>query len=229
MDRPGDAAIQLYQCRRCGTSRACRPNWTTRCHVCLDERSTAEAKAIAKSAFRTLTDQPELFRRPGWTVLATDICGLPWFGVRTQPHSHGTWARHGACGAVAKLHPGTVDCPACGPELGSRTFLGRSDQPYLLYLVRNRRWQKFGVGDRRRVIEHLRGGAAVIQVLQAPFVQVIAAERALKLQHHDAAVRRVKRGMISSFGQGTEVTRAGVTIDLSQVLPDGEDVTHSFR
>jgi hypothetical protein len=35
--------------------------------------------------------------------------------------------------------------------------------------------------------------------------------------------------MISSFGQGTEVTRSKTLISLSGVLPHGEDVTHWFR
>jgi hypothetical protein len=265
-DHPGEAAIRIYQCRQCGAARACRPSWTTRCHVCLDERSTGEIVAMAAqqflsrlendpvltrqtrqllqlgptaavsprqaveaSALISLTEQLHRFDRPGWSVLATDVHGLPWFGVRRQHHSHGTWARHENCGTVAKLHSGTVDCPTCGPEPGSRTHEGRKNDPYLLYLVRTRRWQKFGVGDQRRVKQHLRGGAQVVQVLQAPFAQVVLAEELLKQQNRDAIIRRAKRGMISSFGQGTEVMRTRTTISLSRVLPDGEDVTHWFR
>ncbi len=57
-------------------------------------------------------------------------------------------------------------------ESGSRTHEARRDQPYLLYLVGTRKWQKFGVGDQPRVREHARGGAEVVQVLRAPFAQV---------------------------------------------------------
>jgi hypothetical protein len=88
--------------------------------------------------------------------------------------------------------------------------------------------QKFGVGDQSRVRVHECGGAQVIQVFRAPFAQVIRAERALKQRHRDVTPRRVRRGMIVSFGQGTEVTRRRVMIDLREELPDGEDVTAWF-
>ena len=167
--------------------------------------------------------------RPGWANLATDVHGLPWLGTRAEHHSHGTWARHDACGTVAKLGPGAVDCPACGPEPGSRTHQARRDEPYLLYLVCTRKWQKFGVGDQRRVRAHLHGGAEVIQVLRAPFAQVVVAERTLKELHRDPMSRRVRRGMIATFGEGTEVTRRRVLVELTDALPEGEDVTSWFR
>jgi hypothetical protein len=156
------------------------------------------------------------------------VYGLPWAGRKTAASSHGTWARHQACGTIAKLHPGAVDCAACGPAAGSRTHLARRDDPYLLYLVVHRRWQKFGIGDQRRVRAHQRGGAEVIQVLRAPFAQVVLAEAALKRQHRTQIAGQVKRGMISSFGQVTEVTRRKTLIRLTDVLPNGEDVTQWF-
>ena len=110
-----------------------------------------------------------------------------------------------------------------------RTHQARSSDPYLLYLVRTRRWQKFGVGGERRVHEHRRRGAEVIQVLRAPFAQVVLAETILKQLHGDTTIGRVKRGMIASFGQGTEVVHRRIAIRLTQVLPDGEDVTTWFR
>ena len=262
MGRPS----RLYRCRRCGTSRACRIGWTTRCHTCLDERSTgpdvieagkvhlalldgnlrlaaqarqflrlktAEAiplrSAIEAASYVTLAEQLSRRDRPGWVILATDVHGLPWFGTRTASHSHGTWARHETCGTIAKLGPGTVDCPRCGPQPGSRTYQARRDDPYLLYLVRTRKWQKFGVGDERRVHTHMRGGAEVIQVLRGPFAQVILAERVLKQRFSDAIPGRTRRGMIASFGQGTEVTRRKVGVDLTTAFPGGEDVTSSFN
>jgi hypothetical protein len=167
--------------------------------------------------------------RPGWEVLAADVHGLPWTGMKTRSTSHGTWGRHETCGTLAKLGPGTVDCLSCGPAPGSRTHLAKRDDPYLLYLVVNRRWQKFGVGDRRRVETHVRGGAEVVQVIRAPFAQVVLAETALKRQHREEIAGRVRRGMIASFGQATEVTRRKVPISLTKVLPDGEDVTDCFR
>lgn len=263
LDHPDGNPIMIYQCRTCGTTRSCRPGWRTRCHVCLDERTTAEwVREIAveilsrdhdlankvSALLGPDADEAERLRtavemansvavatamrdaeRPGWTALAADVYGLPWTGARDHSTSHGTWGRHDACGRVAKLAAGSVACPACGPEPGSRTHAARRDDPYLLYLVTHRKWQKFGVGDRRRVQTHLRGGAEVIQVLRAPFQDVVLAETALKRRHRDQIVRRVKRGMIDSFGQATEVTHKRVRIDLTEVLPGGEDVTSTFR
>ena len=265
-DMPGGAAIQLYRCRQCGTSRVCRIGWTTRCHICLDERSTgpdvteagrvhlalldgnrhlaaqarqflglktAEAmplrSAIEAASYVTLAEQRSRRDRPGWVILATDVHGLPWFGTRSAGHSHGTWARHETCGRVAKLGACTVDCPACGAQPGSRTHQARRNDPYLLYLVRTRRWQKFGVGDERRVRTHMRGGAEVIQVLRGPFAQVTLAERVLKKRYSDTIPGRTRRGMVASFCQDTEVTRRKVGVDLTTALPGGEDVTSSFH
>jgi hypothetical protein len=58
---------------------------------------------------------------------------------------------------------------------------------------------------------------------------VVLAESILKQVHGHATIGRVKRGMIASFGQGSEVVRRRVTIGLTQVHPDGEDVTSSFH
>jgi hypothetical protein len=203
-DQPEGLFIQIYRCRRCGMSRSCRPGWQTRCHVCLDERSSglviieaaqrframvandpglqhqarllaaapghdADRAAVEASAALAVATAVRRAERPGWEVVAADVHGLPWTGGKTGSSSHGTWARHQACGIIAKLRPGSLDCPACGSAVGSRTHLARRDNPYLLYLVVHRRWQKFGIGDHRRVQAHQRGGAQVIQVLRAPF------------------------------------------------------------
>jgi hypothetical protein len=190
--------------------------------------STDQA-AVEASAALVLASALRRAERPGWEVLATDIHGLPWAGSKTGASSHGTWARHQACGTIAKLGHGSMDCPACGPAEGSRTHTARRDDPYLLYLVTYRRWQKFGIGDDRRVRTHQRGGAQVTQVLQAPFAQVVLAETTLKRRYRTQIAGRPKRGMISSFGQGTEVTRVKARISLADVLPTGEDVTQSFQ
>ena len=264
-DQPGGAPIQIYRCRDCGDTRACRPGWTTRCHICLDERSTGPIitqagqeflaslarepvlamqarqalrlagdedipprRAVEIRSSLTLAEELRRLDRPGWTILAADVYGLPWKGTRTWHSSHGTWARHDACGTVGKLRPGSPDCQTCGPEPGSPTHRARQNDPYLLYLVCTKRWQKFGVGDQRRIREHVRGGAEVIQVLRAPFANVMLAEASLKQLHCDAIAGRARRGMIESFGQGTEVTRRHVTVNLDQALPDSEDVTSWF-
>lgn len=42
--RPSGAAIDIWRCRRCGTTRSCRPGWLTRCMICLDERTVLGRK-----------------------------------------------------------------------------------------------------------------------------------------------------------------------------------------
>jgi hypothetical protein len=189
----------------------------------------ADQAAVEASAALVLATAVRRAERPGWDVVATDVHGLPWTGSRTGATSHGTWAMHQACGTIAKLRPGSIDCPACGPAKGSRTHLSRRDDPYLLYLVVHEGWQKFGIGDYRRVRSHQRGGAEVIQVLRAPFAQVVLAEMALKRLHRDQIAGRTRSGMITTFGQGTEVTPRGALISLTDVLPAGQDVTSWFR
>jgi hypothetical protein len=107
----------------------------------------------------------------------------------------------------------------------------RQDDPYLLYLVRHRGLQKFGVGDARRVRAHLARGAKLVQVPEARHVDVIAAEVVLKRQKRAAAKRiwawRLRR-MPFTFGTGTEVVPTKVPVDLIQVLPNGTDVTGRF-
>ena len=54
---------------------------------------------------------------PGWDVLAADVHGLPWAGCKTASTSHGTWARHQACGTIAK-RAGQYRLPGLRPSLG---------------------------------------------------------------------------------------------------------------
>lgn len=263
-DRPGGVPIRIYRCPLCGNQRSCRPDWRTRCHLCLDERSygpviteaaqrfrsvhagdaefllhswllsgalgrDADQAAVQASATLVLAAAVRRAERPGWDVLATDVHGLPWTGSRTAAASHGTWAMHQVCGTIARLRPGSIDCPACGPAKESRAHLARRDDPYLLYLVVHQGWQKFGIGDYRRVRTHQRAGAEVIQVLRSPFAHVVLAETALKRLHRDQIAGRTRRGMITSFGQGTEVAGSTALISLTDVLPDGQDVTSWFH
>jgi len=51
MDRANGAPIMIYRCRGCGSARSCRPAWTTRCHVGLDERSIGPVVRAAADAF----------------------------------------------------------------------------------------------------------------------------------------------------------------------------------
>jgi hypothetical protein len=123
------------------------------------------------------------FERPGWSVIAADVWGLPWRGIRTRTDSHGTWGRHDKCGTIALLRAGSVDCPACGPQPGSRTHRARSGDPYLLYQVTHKGLTKIGVGTEERVRTHQRNGATVVQVLRSSFTEVCLADRKLKTEH----------------------------------------------
>jgi hypothetical protein len=119
----------------------------------------------------------EALARPEWTLLATDIQGLPfWVGDR----SHGTWAQHDACGRIQKITAAHPECRTCPLRPESRTHRARADEPQLLYLVRYRNLLKFGHGDANRVRAHLRAGCTPVRVLRARHREVVAAELALK-------------------------------------------------
>lgn len=169
-DQPGGQRIQILQCTWCGDERACRPGWRTRCHLCLDDRTSPihiEDIELVREAmveqghlddlrsYRGLDSGEDIddwtlheaisydlvdgtlvsYARPGWTVLATDIHGLPWDWREASTRlSHGTWGRHDACGSIQKMERGRSECPICPPEDGSRTFRAKKDDPHLLYL-----------------------------------------------------------------------------------------------
>lgn len=122
-----------------------------------------------------------------------------------------------------------MDCPACGPQPGSRTHRARQDEPYLLYHVTFNGLAKFGVGTEDRVRAHQRAGATVVQVLRSSFAEVVLAERALKTTHATQIVNKRTRKMPPTFGQGTEVIRHGDSVNLATVLTGAEDITHLFR
>jgi hypothetical protein len=135
---------------------------------------TVEQTVMIESV-RMLMEHEEAFARTGWTVLATDVTGMPWPEVFAPGQSHGTWAEHDACGTVQNLTPARPECRVCPPEPGSRTHRAKADRPRCLYLVRNLDLLKFGHGDGNRILAHRRGGCEVVQVLRAPHAQVVAA------------------------------------------------------
>jgi hypothetical protein len=180
------------------------------------------AEFIAATA---LVRELEAYERPGWTVIAGDVHGLPWSGERLERHSFGTWGRHERCGRIQKLERRRTECGTCPPDPASRTHRGRADDPYLLYLVRFGDVQKFGRGYPDRVRSHLRAGARAVQVLAARHEEVVVAELALKRVFGRLADTA---GLPSTFGAGTEVVPVDVSVDLLDVLPHGEDVVHRF-
>ena len=260
-DRPRGAKIQIWRCRWCGSRRACRPGWKTRCHICLDERTVLddaaldglaeelrddlgpESRAILRdghglgpnewvddveafqlySAF-DIDDEMRFYDRPGWTLVAGDLKGLPW-GWTDAPHSHGVWGRHDACGTLQNMRR-LAECAVCDPEPGSRTHRARADRQQLLYLVqfdhpRLGPLVKYGHGDRDRVKAHITGGAEALCVLQAPHRDVVAAERKLRREHHGVAVGPII-DLPRSFGRGSEVVPASVEVVLQDGLLDVE-------
>jgi hypothetical protein len=263
--RPSGAFIDLYRCRSCGTPRACRPGWHTRCMICLDDRTrlpdnagdvaTEVLKALQHRtdigtvlgqahngdprgmwqycAHRIVEDRTASLSRDGWTVLATDIWGLPWEIGTCEPTSHGTWARHEVCGTVQKVTQARPECKSCPPEEDSRTHRAKAAQPHHLYLVRYGRLWKFGHGDANRVNAHLRAGADPVRVLRAPFEQVVVAELAIKraYESHIRMAGAVHRRMPGSFGAGTEVLPVTIDLDIRTYLTgvQVEDVTHRFK
>lgn len=261
LDEPDGQAIKILRCTRCGFTRSCRPGWTTRCHVCHDERTETGWLSELRAQFdegliddvrrfigashqapisdidiadfvcaQALTDLMNSRARPGWTLLAVDVYGMPWRTDVPRSHSHGTWARHDECGTVQKLTPGRgrTECGVCRPRLGSRSHQARSNDPHLLYLVRYKRVQKFGHGDERRVRAHLRAGAEVVQVLLATHADVVRAELMLRRRHAALSRPRRIRRLPATFGAGTEVLPRWVPVDLTAAL-HGDDVTHRFR
>ena len=203
-DRPGGAEVQIQQCGWCGATRSCGTGWRTRCLVCLDERSVPDP-AVQKNAHRlelggTWRENSEFlaattvklrlarYFRPGWTVLATDVHGLPWTGYRWLTKSHGTWGRNDETGEVQQLKR------ARGEEA-------------LLYLVRYGKVLKFGRGSEDRVGAHVSQGAVPVLVLAAPGEQVAVARDRLKREHRGEVVSpRTPVDLFAVLPGGEDVT-----------------------
>ncbi|NKE58588.1 hypothetical protein FXN61_17890 [Lentzea sp. PSKA42] len=243
IERTRGAPLQVRRCRWCGAERACPGGWATRCHLCLDERTSPEIDLVrqaAASGFRTplreaaqlvavttLVDVLAQFGQPGWTVIAGDVLGLPWTDDQYTAKSHGTWGRHDACGRIQVMSRGRDECATCPPEPRSRTHRARAEDTHLLYLVRHGDFVKFGRGYHGRVRSHVRSGATPIQVLTARHADVHIAELTLKRRHVKDVARGIE-GVPASFGTGTEVLPIRLSPDLLDFLPHGEDVTHRF-
>ncbi|USX55377.1 hypothetical protein [Lentzea sp. HUAS12] len=203
-DRPGGAEVQIRQCGWCGTARSCGTGWRTRCLVCLDERSVPDP-AVQENAHRlelggTWRENSEFlaattvklrlakYFRPGWTVLATDVHGLPWTGYRWLTKSHGTWGRNDETGEVERLKRVRGDAT-------------------LLYLVRYGKVLAFGRGTEDRVGAHVAQGAVPVLVLSAPGERVAVARDELKRAHRGEMVsQRTPVDLFRVLPDGLDVT-----------------------
>ncbi|HEX7304857.1 hypothetical protein [Lentzea sp.] len=203
-DRPGGAPVQILQCGWCGVARSCGVGWRTRCLVCLDDRSVPDP-AVQRIAHRleldgTWRESSELiaattvkvrlakYSQPGWTVLATDVHGLPWTGFRWLTKSHGTWGLNEETGEVQRLKR----------SRGEET---------LLYLVRYGKVLKFGRGSADRVGGHVAQGAVPVLVLSAPSQQVVVARDRLKRLHRTEMVsQRTPVDLFEVLPDGLDVT-----------------------
>ncbi|TWP54216.1 hypothetical protein FKR81_01260 [Lentzea tibetensis] len=215
--------VEIRRCLTCGAERTCQPGWRTRCHLCLDERSTD----VAVRRDLVLVDALARYAQPGWTIIAGDVLGLPWTDDPYTAKSHGTFGRHDACGRVQVMSRNRDECRACPPEPGSRTLRGRADDTHYFYLVKYKRVVKFGRGYDGRVRDHLRQGAVPVRVLAARYADTHIAELALKRRHAKDVLRGIT-GVPESFGTGTEVLPARMSPDLLAFLPASEDVTHRY-
>lgn len=203
-DRPGGAPVQIHRCGWCGVARSCGVGRRTRCLVCLDDRSVPDP-AVQKVAHRleldgTWRENSELiaattvkirlarYFQPGWTVLATDVHGLPWTGFRLLTKSHGTWGRNDETGEVQRLKR------------------SRGDET-LLYLVRHAKVLKFGRGNADQVRAHVSQGAVAVLVLSAPSQQVTVANDRLKRLHRGEVVsQRTPVDLFAVLPDGIDTT-----------------------
>ena len=202
--------------RRTGRSQARRPRRPCHC--------AAPPKPLLRSARRG-TDPT----RSTWLGDPGHRCArLPWLGTRTATyrmgHGPARSLRHGRQ-APARAHS-TV--PPRGRTRIAHTSRPPQRRPDLLYLVRT------GVAEvrrrRRATGPHpLRGGARSSRSSRD------RSPSDPRRPDTEAAPRRrhprtgAGRGTLTSFGQGTEVTRRKAGVDLAAAFPRGEDVTSSFH
>ncbi|MGC4862311.1 hypothetical protein [Micromonospora sp. DT41] len=57
---PTSSDADIHRCRQCGGHRVCRAGWRTRCHVCLDGRSSGLALAAGERLLSELPNDPAL-------------------------------------------------------------------------------------------------------------------------------------------------------------------------
>lgn len=204
-DRPSGADVRIYQCGWCGAARSCHIGFLTRCLVCLDERSVPDP-AVQRIAARldlsgTWRENSEFiaattvkirlaqYEQPGWTVLATDVHGLPWTGFRWLTKSHGTWGRDDDTGEVRQIRK---------PPRPEST---------LLFLVRYGKVLKFGRAHEDRVRAHVNQGAVPVLVLSGPAQDVAVAKDRLKRLHRgDLVSLRTPVDLFAVLPEGEDVT-----------------------
>lgn len=209
-------------------ARGVRSKLAQRWQVPARQLTTVHALMAESSDY--LVDLGEQYARPGWTVLASDVRGMPW-GDRNSAISHGTWASHDRCRTVQKITLARAECRTCPPEPDSRTHRAKADQPHYLYLVRYLDLLKFGHGDANRIRAHLRVGAEVVKVLRGTHANVVGAEQQMKWALHDRLIDPRYWDLPSTFGAGSEVVTDDVGLNLCEYLTGAgiTDYTARFR
>ena len=172
--------------------------------MCLDDRSVPDpaVQKIARGleldgtwrensefiAATTVKIRLAKYFQPGWTVLATDVHGLPWTGFRWLTRSHGTWGRNDETGEVQQL----------------KHSRGEAN---LLYLVRYGKVLKFGRGNAHRVGAHVAQGAVPVLVLSASSQEISVARDRLKRRHRGEMVSlRTPVDLFAVLPDGLDVT-----------------------
>ena len=92
----------------------------------LADTDTIPTRAAAEfQAAIALGAELDRHRRDGWADLAGDVHGLPWYGERQAPFSHGTWGLHLAAtrgnGSATAGVPSAHPSPMTGPSPRSAT------------------------------------------------------------------------------------------------------------
>lgn len=96
LDQPGRVDIRIWRCRNCGTSRACRSRWRTRCHACLDKRTILEGiDGLADDFAAAEPDTAAIIcDELGWERM-TDTAAHVWLSARDYDEELDFYARPG--------------------------------------------------------------------------------------------------------------------------------------
>ena len=90
-DRPDGQFIQILECGRCRAARACRPEWTTRCHICMDERTSAKNIEGWLELYRTIGPDSDLTTDQVESEVREYAASACWSPSRTETGPSTPW------------------------------------------------------------------------------------------------------------------------------------------